>query len=242
MSKKILAVSMAVVIMALIFVGCKKDELITRKISGTEYVLATDDNGNTILDEQNQILVWPTSSDGEFVTVSNGEVATSYVNLENSAIITPEKIITSTYTLNAAEGWYVYQSGYIVKDGFAENECYLKVIYMGQTTDEKNYLTYAEKFYEQNLEYKKQFEDAGYEASVNLDDAVITNREITAKRQRCMIKDESGTVILYTENYYFEYGDELYEINYACSEPKAYDESFNVSEYVKENVSLITLK
>ncbi len=241
MSKKILAVSMAVVIMALIFVGCKKDEPIIRKIGGTEYVLATDKDGNTILDEQNQILVYPTNSDGEYVTDKDGNVSTSYVNLGNASIVTGDKAITSTYILKSSEGWYMYQSGYVVKDGFEENECYIKVIDMGESTDTENYVTYAEGFYEKNLEYKKQFEDAGYEVSVILDDTVITNKEISAKRQRCMVKDQSGTVILYTENHYFEYGGETYEINYACSEPKAYDENFKVADYVKENFTLITL-
>lgn len=242
MSKKILAVSMAIVIMALVFAGCKKDELLKSKISGVEYVLATDDDGNTILDDQNQIAVHPTNKDGEFVTNADGDVATSYVNLGNAALITPEKIITSTYTLKANKGWYVYQSGYIVKDGFTENECYIKMIYMGQKSDGKGYSDYAQGFYEQNLKYEKEFEKAGYDVELSLDDAVITNKNLPAKKQQCTVKDPSGKIIAYTENYYFEYGEELYELNYACDGEKTYDASFSFPEYVKENVSLITLK
>ena len=71
MNKKILAVALAILFIATAFTACKT-KLDMTEINGTEFPLLTDKNGETIINEDNQVAVIVTDRDGEVITYENG--------------------------------------------------------------------------------------------------------------------------------------------------------------------------
>ena len=76
MTKKIIAVMAVVTILFVcVFAACDKDTYIN-PATGTKHELVTDEDGNKVLSDDGELLVYVTDEDGKVVTEENGELVT----------------------------------------------------------------------------------------------------------------------------------------------------------------------
>ena len=246
MNKKILAVALAILFIATAFTACKT-KLDMTEINGQEYPLATDKNGETVVNEENQLAVIVTDREGEVITYENGEDQTYWLQL-NGSYVSDDFVQNELYRLNVPKGWTGDSiSGRVIKDK-TDNKCYIKFVKNTTLKDEETLETYLDIIDEQNEEIAEVINNpdtlaelvaknpayAAYEGckvTYTSDETTIGgvyNGEIRTYK----IVNEKGEVVHYAENHYFAVEDVIYSVNYACEGGNGYDESFNFSSYL----------
>lgn len=229
MSKKILALALAILFIATAFTACKQ-KLETTKINGKEFVLYTDDAGNTVISEDNRIAIAVTDASGEIVTQSNREPQTNWVQLygdiKGETFIRGEK-----YQMNALDGWVPESLGKIIKNE-TNGRCYVQFIEIAKVTREVTLNSYLDAIDKQNAKMVSGYEKQGYTLNIEKEDRNITEEEISCKFYKYEVKDKDGKIIHYAENYYFVAEKTIYKVAYVCEEGIGYDESFNFEAYL----------
>lgn len=71
----VIILATAILLSAVIFTACKKDEYVDPSTGG-EYILVTDENGNKVLSEDGELLVYVTDENGKKVKDSDGNYET----------------------------------------------------------------------------------------------------------------------------------------------------------------------
>ena len=207
MSKKILALALAIVFVATAFTACKKGPELT-EVNGKEYPLATDKDGQTVINDENQIAVLVTDRNNEVLTYENGENQTYWIDV-------PKEIVEGEdYSLEPGKDW-VYKgliSGYGKKG--QENDIILKVAeFENQYGDLDTYIEETEKASEEYIEkLKESFPDTKY----TITDGVVTSKSIPCKIVELEIKDAKGEVFHYGYLAHFVYNKRIITLEYAC--------------------------
>ncbi len=227
MDKKIIAVALVLVLMVTAFVGCTKRE--TTKINGKDYILYTDDEGNTVINDKNQVVAVVTEEDGEVATFENGEDQTFFVQLYGP-VVKDDTLSIDNYRLGIPEGWSTTTDGKIVKDG-TENKCYIKCVKVFEYNETTNLDVYLEKIDEQNDQLIPGFEKEGYKLTVDKKEVVFSPDSFQGYKYTYKILDKDSKVVHYAENYYFVSNKVAYSLTYACEDGIGYDESFNFDNY-----------
>ncbi len=243
MSKKIIAVALAILTIAVLFTGCsrygKKVE-----INGKEYIMVTDDEGNTVLNEEGNFLAVVTDEDGKVIMNDDGEEPQTYV-IQMSDHMTDDYIQGKNYKITAPKGWTPDLLNRVAKDG-TDDKCYVqyaKVSDLGEQTNtdgEKvnvTFKSYVETINTQNAAIILAFEQEGYkvETKSNKETLVLEDVEIPCEVQVFKIFDSNNKVVHYAEAYYFETETEIYKIGYACENGVGYDETFSFKQFLLEN-------
>ena len=248
MNKKILALALAIVFIATAFTACKKGPELT-EINGNEYPLAQDDNGETIINEENQIAVLVTDRNNEVLTYEDGENQTHWVQI-NGPLLMEDKIQTKEYSLGIPEGWKGDEiGGRVIKKG-TDSKCYIQVKKMATLTGEETLDTYLEQIDAQNTAIAETFDDEeqmnaliaknpefaafkGCKYTVDKGAAMITvglNAQVRINK----IVDKSGKIVHFAENYYFVANKSVYKLDYICEGGTGYDDEFNFRQYISE--------
>ena len=131
MQKKIIAAAALVLALTLLFVACGKGPTIVTK-EGNEYPLMTDAEGNTVVNENGDLVIYVTDENGEYVTDANSEPQTNAVTFPDQ-IVDGKTIETSLYTWTLPDGWNFDDDGKAVKDG-TDEKVYVKIM-EAATTD-----------------------------------------------------------------------------------------------------------
>lgn len=113
MQNKIIAVICVLLLLVTLFAACGKKVIIQGK-NGQEYVAMTDEEGNTVLNQSGEIVVYVTDDRGKYVTDANGERQTNAVTFPDVAI-GKDKIETADYVLAIPNGWTAGEAGLIEK-------------------------------------------------------------------------------------------------------------------------------
>ena len=248
MSKKILALALAIVFIATAFTACKKGPELT-EINGVEYPLAVDKNGETIINEENQIAVLVTDKNNEVLTYADGENQTHWLQI-NGPLVVEGRVQTKEYSLGIPKGWQGEENnGRVVKDG-TDGKCYIQVVKMKNLKAEETLELYLETIDAQNNAVAEAFED-----EEQMDALIAKNPEIEmykgcrytvakssatigsglhAQSRINKIVDKDGNLIHFAENYYFVNDGTVYKVDYICEGGKGYDGSFNFAEYLTE--------
>ena len=236
MSKKIIALSLALLIFVMCFAGCTKGNL-TIIINGEEYVAATDKDGNTIVNDENKIAIHPTDEkSGEVITDSNGDPVINYVGIGNVAVF-EDKIMTDFYQLGIPDGWEG-QGQNLVKKG-SDNKVFIKIMDLGKVKTNNTALSNAQNALEGNKELIKALEMNGYKIESFTGEATITAGGQKAQRVGVLVKDPSGAVVQWADGYYFEYNKRVYKAEFGCTDPAHYDASFDFATYLRANFTLV---
>lgn len=125
MNKKIIAVSLVILIITVMFAACGKDKGYKLDVDndGFTHAYATDAEGNTVLDEEGSIIVYQTEKNGEIATDENGNKKENRVEMPY-AVIKGNEYITKDYKFTAPDGWAVDKTSglYIAvsKDGLSQ--------------------------------------------------------------------------------------------------------------------------
>lgn len=236
MEKKIIAVALVLVLMVTVFVGCgKKYE--TTKLNGKEYLLVTDADGNTIINDENQVAAVVTDEDGEILTFADGEEQTYLVQLYGPVVV--DGVVRGTnYKMNIPQGWTAIDGDKIAKDG-TEDKCYMQFAKVIEFDKDNNLDTYLEKIDEQNEQLVPGFEKEGYVLTVDDSEIVLTTDGIQCRVYNYKIVDADGNLIHYAENYYFAVAGTAYKLSYVCEDGEGYDETFNFQSYANENFTFV---
>lgn len=250
MNKKILALALAIVFIATAFTACKKGPELT-EINGNEYPLETNKDGETIVNEDNQIAVLVTDRNNEVLTYENGENQTHWVQISGPLVI-EDKLQTKEYTFGIPEGWEGNEiSGRVVKEG-TDGQCYIQAVKVATLKGEESLDTYLESVDAQNTAIAEAFADEeqmnalieqnpdiaeykGCKYTVAKNTRMLTSVSLNCQVRTHKIVDKDGKLIHFAENYYFVADKSIYKLDYICEGGNGYDESFNFSSYIAEN-------
>lgn len=234
MSKKIIAAALALLMFVVCFTGCTKKLLIT-VINGQEYVLATDKDGNTFFDDDNNLAIHPTDENGEVVTGGDGKPVINYVGIDN-ILIFEDKIVTDFYQLGIPTGWEG-QGQNLFKKG-SNNKAHIKIMDLKKVSAENTVLKQAQSALEGNQELIKALEMNGYTIEQFSGEATITASGIKGQRVAFLVKDPSGKVVQWADGYFFEHEGNVYKAEYAVLDPAYYEADFDFAAYLRANLTL----
>ena len=252
MSKKIIAVALVIICIALMFTACS-DEMKIVKIKGNEYAAVTDENGNAIVDASNRLQALVTDGDGNVVTHENGEPQTHWVPIDPYAVI-DGKYYTPDFVLNSIKGWTYDTAGILVKDK-SNNNTKIQIAQViepkipvegTENATEKQYI--ENPTFEDYIEYKDKidaqalpaFESEGYKVSYKKETVSLTARDITMISYVSVIYNSDGSIFNYNETLYFKLDEKTwYSIQYTSARGDGYDESFDFRAFINENFQLI---
>ena len=133
MDKKIIAVICAsLIVISAVFASCgKKKPTINAK--DATYEVVTDEEGNTVLNENGEIEIYVTDEDGKKVTDENGEIKTGAVPFPNQitdGVFHETKYFKMVYP----NGWTVSNSGIATSKKYKGLDA--QVMYSGAATDD----------------------------------------------------------------------------------------------------------
>ncbi|MBE6835575.1 MAG: hypothetical protein E7515_04910 [Ruminococcaceae bacterium] len=168
MNRKIIAVICLMLAASFIFASCAKN---TKKDKdGNEYIVYTDENGETVTDKEGSVVVVPTNYQGQPVTRANGELATQTIPVPAINVSqNGKKVDCKAYTLNIPDGWVLYTGidDYAqLRKGDEDSDIKIDIRYYSEGYDE---------ILKQAKEVKKSFVD-------NIEDVIVDEEEeITLK-------------------------------------------------------------
>lgn len=230
MSKKIIAVSLALFMIVTCFVACGK-KLETTIINGREVALVTDENGDPVINDKNQVIALVTDEAGKVQKYANGEDQTRYIDLDNALEI-KGVAYGDKYKMNILEGWELGANSKIYKTD-TEGKCYIDFSEIKGTDENTSLQTYIDNIDQQNALLLDVIKQKGNNCDIKKEAATIG--EYSGWHYTYKIIDSDGKVTHYAENYYFTAGTMIYSVNYACMNGIGYDESFSFASYVSTN-------
>ncbi len=247
MSKRIIAIALAVLFIVTAFTACKSKVEMT-EINGKEYPLATDRDGNTIVNEDNQIALIVTERNGEPITFADGEPQTHWLQLSGD-YVTDKQLNGKLYKFIVPSGWEATTNGRMNKKG-TKDKCYIKFSDFGKLDKGETLESYLELIDSQDQSIADAFADdatmdelikqnptfAEYKGStytIEKGTAQVSGIKTTTRTHK--IVNGEGKVVHYAEAAYFVYEGNLYALNYACEGGEGYDEEFNFTTYLGHN-------
>lgn len=231
MSKKIIAILLVFTLVITCFVACQKKKLDTVTINGEEVAIATDEDGNTMVNDENQLAVIVTDFDGEVITYENGEDQTRWVDV-GSGFVGDGYVMGENYRFVLLEGWNGDVLGRAVKDG-TDQKCYIQFVKSKEISEDETVDIYFENLDAQNEQLIEGLKKEGLTLTVDTNETTV--KTYNGLHYVYKIVDGDGKVVHYAENYYFVVGTIIYSVNYACVDGVGYDETFNFGSYVNDN-------
>ena len=237
MSKKIIAVAIALVCVATAFTACQK-KLDMYKINGIEVPVMTDADGKALIDESNRIAVIVTDREGEIVTYENKEPQTYWATVKNSYVV-DNTLYGSIYAMEGIDGWEFNTVGGLEKKR-TSGKCKIQCAQIA----EKDYMDkdleeYLEMRDERNETAMTVFENEGYKVSVEKRNVELTKDKVPMVYYKEIIYNNDGSIANYSETLYFQYeGTDKYSVQYTSAEGKGLDKDFNFIDFVDNNFTL----
>lgn len=231
MNKKIIAILLVFTLVITCFVACQKQKYETTEIGGKDVLLATDEEGNTIINDDNQFVAVVTDSEGEILTYADGEEQTYFIQISGSWVA-DGYIQHKDYTLAIPEGWRGTEDNKIIKRD-TEDNCYISFIENKTLGENETIATYLEAMDQQNEQFIEALKQKGYTLTVDKKSTTIGTSGINYEWYAYKVVDTNGEVIHYAENYFFTAAKTIYSVNYICEEGIGYDETFDFGEYLK---------
>lgn len=234
MSKKIIAISLALLMMVVGFVGCKKNDTNTT-VNGGDYLAMTHEDGGIVIDDNNNVVVVVTGKDGEIIEDSEGEPQTRLVKIYD-AYVQGGDVYAEHYKLPILDGWTVGEGNKLVKEG-TDGKTYIEVVKVkeleeidGKKETIDDYLVTVDENNQQFVDIlendqamdKLIKEDPSLEAlkggkvTVDKGNTLINSRRYIFRTFE--ITDKDGKSIHHAENYYFTDADVIYLISYVSVE------------------------
>lgn len=224
MEKKIIAIVSVVILLASVLTACGKVKTITLK-EGQEYPLATDKEGNTIVNDDGNLVVYVTDENGKYVKDENGERATAAVTFPDQ-VINKNVLETPDYVMTFPEDWEIDGNGRAYKGD--NDKAIVQIHNLGSLKEGETFDTVIKSMTEGDENSVSQIENLGFKVTT-----FKMKREIlTYKKLECIvyggkIEKSDGAIYMYNEYIYFMFKDELYKAEYSCQEG-GYDETVNI--------------
>ncbi len=226
----VLAVVLALVIVAtIVVVAIRNDREIYVDQDGIEHWLVTDENGNTTLDDNGNMVVYATDLDGEILTDVDGKPEYRYVKFPDSVINEKDNIVeTPFYKLSMPKEWEVTEDGvFHLKDN--ENVTVKgTLIQKISGTIEEYMIEEKENFALFTKEMKEKYPNfesvQGY--------ITLTMKDIKFGVVEYKMKNDKG-VEYYIRNYLYIMNGNLYIISYECDD-YSYNADINMDQLLDQ--------
>lgn len=209
MNNKIIAVICVVLMLVTLLAACGKKVTITGK-NGQEYIAVTDEEGNTVLNDDGEIVVYVTDAKGKYVKDENGERQTNAVTFPNQ-ILGERSIATPQYRLTMPDDWKLGSDGKFTRNN-NENVVFEigEVVALTATRTIPDYIETQINGMEYLKANSEEFKNMTYETQ---------NTTITASQLPCTIihmqvADDSGAVTLEQNLYYIQWGEYMVQATY----------------------------
>lgn len=238
MNKKIIAVSLVIIMITVFFAACGKDKGYKLDVDndGFTHAYATDAEGNTVLNDNGDIIVYQTEKNGEIARDAEGN------KIENILEMPPVVLLkhgceTKDFILNFDDSWTRGEDNKYIKNGDKAIYIEIKEKYVCQG-DEKIDL---DGTVQRDIDYNNSLlESMGDYAKYEYGYVEING--IKMHQQTFLLKGNDGNLINDSTVYNFIIGKRLYEVSYYYyglqTETKV-KEPFDFSEYFR---SIFTLK
>lgn len=233
MEKRIIAVICVLMLLISLFAACGKAPTIKLK-EGVEYPLVTDEEGNTVVDENGDILVYVTDAHGKYVKDENGNRQTNAVTFPD-AIVTDNKVETADYVLLVPEGWTADDAGKLVKDNTENAIISIDITNLGELRVGETLTSYIAQ--QQVLIEGLVAEMREKGATVSYDITSTQFQGYEAANIVLTAQSEEIGVCCYKMIYYMA-GNELYKILYSCANGTNDDTAFDLSSFMEQNLTM----
>lgn len=229
MEKKIIAVACVLLVLVAAFTACGK--AIVTGDNGMEYEAVTDEEGNTVVNENGDIVVYVTDVDGNYVEDANGEPQTNSITFP-SVIAHEDRIETANYILLIPEGWTAESDGTLAREADENAEQSIEITNFGELEDGE---TFAGKMQESQATLEGLAQaviDNGGTAesaveSVQFFEQDATLLELTATAQQRTFRYQM---------LYFMQNGELYKVQYTATDME--NEAFDLHAFVLQNLTM----
>ena len=224
MEKRIIAVVCVLIICISVFASCGRKAAIIKGADGSEHLLVTDEEGNTVLNAQGDIAVYPTDSNGEIITYEGGEKQTNFITFPNKVVDGKKaKIETPQFNFELPEDWKTDDDGNFV---YKNNENIMfeqpvasslkgRTLYDAISTQ----VEFMKKLNEEEEGYKGKLKYSTEEEILKIGDKELDC--ITVFMQ--LLADNKKDVQSMQRLYYIKNGDTLIQISYVCKDNTAFD-------------------
>lgn len=230
MNKKILAVLMVFAVMITCFAACKRHNYKTTNVNGQDLLLYTDKNGETVINDDNQIVAVVTDEAGEIITYENGEDQTRLVQIAGS-YVGDDYIQDKEFKMAIPEGWEGTTGAKLYKKD-TNNKCSISFM----TTNKFGEDNTIESYLAEKDELDKQIKEGAEAKGQNYvaEKEPITVGTHSGWHYTYKMTDKDGKLTHYAENIYFTDEKTLCIINYACLDAVGYDEAFSFAGFIHE--------
>ena len=232
MTKKIIAIACAVVLVVLVFASCTKKPK-TTTINGYDYVLVTDAEGNTVLSSDGMLRAYVLDEKGYIVTNTDGSNAEKLVSLPNDVAVGDNSLGTAEYSLTMPKGWTAEPSGKFIKDK-TDNKCSVSMGFADKL-EEITFDEYVQKnrSYQEGVIEQLRQQHPEYKYDAKFEELTLSGHPTAVGTYK--ITDEKGKVTHYAVQMYYYYNEQAYYVNYVCVDGAGYDESFDFVSYIQEH-------
>ncbi len=215
MSKKIIAILVvATVVFMCIFAGCSKKGVYTDPKTGKEYILVTDENGQKILSDDGELLVYATEDNGKIVTDADGSQVTDVHGFIGQ--IEEDGIVEDfAYKLFLPDGWSSTDTFGTFQNKSAKQICVISIL--DETYDD--YYKTNKEVYDQVVN-SEDVEEATWEEEVKIHDDA-------EKVVRFTMKSKDGMRVMY----FYENSGNTYKVLFDAESPDGALEA--AEEFVK---------
>ena len=236
MQNKIIAVICVLLLLVTLFAACGKKVIIEGK-NGQEYIAATDDEGNTMLNKEGEIIIYVTDENGKYVKDENGERQTNAVTFPDQ-IRGEHAIATPQYRLTMPDDWKMNGDGTFLRNN-NENVTFEigEVVPLTETRTILSYIETQTKMMDYLKENDAQYKNLAYEIT----DGVLENKNLPYTLISMQLTDDSGTKIAEQSIYYIQWGEYLVQATYACADAGEVGK-FDSLACLNENLEVKSLK
>lgn len=235
MEKKIIAIALVMIMMIVVLVGCNKSEVYVDE-DGNEHLLALDEEGNTMLNDNGRIVVYATEADGEIKEDKDGEPITAVIDFP-TMVVGKNSVETPDYKLSLPDKWKSQDNGEFI---YKENEnvsIKVEILELDEYETLDNYMNDA-------IEAEKVFvESIKQEYDVTVEDT-IEEGNITLKGHFCyytktkITKDDR--IVYYVETINFENNGKVYKASYCCKDGSYEMVSDSINFFALIDTNLVT--
>lgn len=230
--KNIIRIVAIVVVLAVlatvVVVSIKNDRDIYVDKDGVEHLLVTDAEGNTVLNNDGDMVVYATDLNGDVIENENGEFETAAIAFPD-VVINDNTLETPYYKFSLSDAWELKEDGEFVLK--ANENVAISVIRMYEQGEKSLETCFNDEIERANVVIDL-VKDQYPSAEVITGDSVLTMKNIQCKTMECkMVNEENGTVDYYSYSIYYLANGYLYQINIVF-EDGSYDEAIKLNDLV----------
>lgn len=236
MQNKIIAVICVLLLLVTLFAACGKKVIIEGK-NGQEYIAVTDDEGNTVLNNAGDIIVYVTDENGKYVKDANGERQTNAVTFPDQ-VRGEHAIATPQYRLTMPEDWTLGEDG-----KFTQNKNENITFEIGEVVPlnaERTINTYLTTQIN-GMEYLKSSSEDYKNLAYEIKDVTLTESQLPCKVIEITVTDDSGNLTMEQTLYYIQWGENMVQASYLCMDASSIG-GFDSYTYLNENLEVKSLK